>query len=658
MNFLERLFKRTVYRDLLFGLTLIISLVAAGIGASYYWFSTRYLERELNNKCDYISNELNDVLRLPIWDLNDDLIRQIIQAYMESGYLVGATVKTDQRVIVNAPPPDEPHLIEKTNTISMKGFNVGTVELFFTDKSVRDIQTTMIYAMFIVVIAVIAALIVGTYFVMWVLLNKPLSQLIQGIRNIGRGNYDTPLPKVHQQDFNEIIDEVNLMASVISRREEELMRLNKDLETRIAKQEEAEKALAESEKKYRGIFENAVEGIFQSSIDGFFISINPTMAAILGYDSPEETIENLNNLGSRLYVTPEKRDELIDTLQVNNRVSGFECRFYRKDRSIIWVSLRLRAIRDESGELIQMEGFLEDVTKRKEAEQELAIYRGHLEELVKERTSELTEANTALEQSMAALQKTQDHLVQSKKMAALGGLVAGVAHEINTPVGIGVTAASFLERKTKETENLLKTGDLKKSNLEKYMSIAVESTSSILANLNRASELIQSFKKLAVDQTVEERSRFDLKDYLDNMMLSLRPKYKRTKHTVFVNCPDDLVVNSFPGAFMQIVTNLVINSLHHGFENIEEGSIRIDVTEEAEKIVITYSDTGAGMSLEQMEHLYDPFFTTKRGHGGTGLGMHIVYNLVTRTLGGDINCDSEPGKGTTFTIRIPKEKDI
>lgn len=280
----------------------------------------------------------------------------------------------------------------------------------------------------------------------------------------------------------------------------------------------------------------------------------------------------------------------------------------------------------------------------------------NLDRLVEERTRELNEANAALRESLEELRRTQDQLIQSGKMAALGNLVAGVAHEINTPVGIGVTAASLLEEKSREIAEYYAAGQLKRSVLEKYIRTATEASSSILSNLHRASEMIQSFKQVAVDQTVEEKRRFRIKRYIDEVLLSLRPGYKRTRHTVSVNCSDEISFYSYPGALMQIITNLVMNSLIHGFEGIEQGNIFIDVFTENHALHFRYRDDGKGMKEDLAERIFEPFFTTRRARGGTGLGMHIVYNLVTQTLGGQIECSSAPGKGTVFDITIQLEE--
>jgi signal transduction histidine kinase len=267
---------------------------------------------------------------------------------------------------------------------------------------------------------------------------------------------------------------------------------------------------------------------------------------------------------------------------------------------------------------------------------------------------DLETVNLQLRMSLETLEKTRDQLVQSEKMAALGELVAGVAHEINTPVGVGVTAASFLDAKTHEVKKIYEAGELKRSELENYLQTVEEVSNSILINMERAAELVSSFKQVAVDQSSENRRQFNLKEYIDEILLSLRPRYKKTEHTIEVLCEADIELNSFPGAFSQILNNLIMNSLVHGFQQIEKGTITVNISRQGKNILFVYRDNGRGMVSEEREKVFDPFYTTMRGKGGTGLGMSIVFNLITQTLKGSIECESSPGRGVVFTMTFPE----
>ncbi len=265
-------------------------------------------------------------------------------------------------------------------------------------------------------------------------------------------------------------------------------------------------------------------------------------------------------------------------------------------------------------------------------------------------------AKTELEIALESLKQTQNQLIQTEKMAALGGIVAGVAHEINTPVGVSVTAASYLDEKNNEILELFETGKLKKADLEKHINTTMETIKILMINLERASNLIGSFKQIAVDQSVDEKRVFVLKDYINEVLLSLNPKVKKTKHKIIVDCEDDIEIYASPGGLSQIIANLVVNSLVHAFDDSFEGIIKIKVKCENSEIIIEYSDNGKGISENDIKKIYEPFFTTKRGSGGTGLGLNIVYNIVSKEYNGKIKCNSIPGNGTIFTIRIPEEE--
>lgn len=308
-----------------------------------------------------------------------------------------------------------------------------------------------------------------------------------------------------------------------------------------------------------------------------------------------------------------------------------------------WLFFTAAPLRNADGQIVGAIQTLQDISATKQAEEREREFNLQLERTVAE-----------LQSSLKLLRETQHHLVQSEKMAALGGLVAGVAHEINTPVGIGVTAASLLEEKTRECARLFATQAMKRSDLEAYFRLAQESSEMILSNLRRASDLIQRFKQVAVDQSCEEINTFRLKECLENHIMSLRPMLKKGAHAVQLQCHDDIVLKSYAGALGQIVSILIMNSLLHGFEEINGGAIAIEVVEQADEVVLTYRDNGKGIPKEHLEHIFEPFFTTKRNHGGTGLGLHILYNLVTQTLGGQIDMESQYGQGVVFRMQIPR----
>jgi len=258
-----------------------------------------------------------------------------------------------------------------------------------------------------------------------------------------------------------------------------------------------------------------------------------------------------------------------------------------------------------------------------------------------------------LSQTLQTLQTTQSELIRAAKMAALGNLVAGVAHEISTPVGTALMTASTLENATETISANLEQGKLKRSSFENYLGIAAECSHLILSNLHRAGELINGFKQVAVDQTSLQKRVFLIKPYIQEVVSNLSPQFKKTPHQTVVIGDDTLLVESYPGSLAQVITNLTTNALTHAYPNDQPGTISITIAVQNNNIVLTYHDDGCGISAEHQNRIFEPFFTTTRDIGGSGLGLHLVYNIVTQTLKGKIEVASQPQEGTTFTITFP-----
>ncbi|HCE11046.1 MAG TPA: histidine kinase, partial [Oxalobacteraceae bacterium] len=278
-----------------------------------------------------------------------------------------------------------------------------------------------------------------------------------------------------------------------------------------------------------------------------------------------------------------------------------------------------------------------------------------LEQKIEARTQALRQKNGELNDTLDSLRQAQKQLVESEKLASLGQLVAGVAHEINTPVGVGVTGASTLAEETAKLQTMYQAGTMKRSDLESYVSTAATISKLLLSNMERAATLIQSFKEVAIDQTSQERRRVELKTYIEEVLLNLSPMLRKTMHTVTVDCPDALDVDTYPGAISQVLTNFVMNALLHAFADGDHGKMAIVVrAPDASSVELRFSDNGKGIPQEAIPKIFDPFFTTMRGRGGSGLGLNIVHNLVTGTLQGKVTVDSTLTVGTTFILNFPR----
>jgi signal transduction histidine kinase len=295
--------------------------------------------------------------------------------------------------------------------------------------------------------------------------------------------------------------------------------------------------------------------------------------------------------------------------------------------------------RDEVGEMARaVEVFRENAIAKRKTEDELRASK--------------EKAENALHELNAA----QQNLIDAERLAALGGLVAGVAHEVNNPIGISLTVASSFARRAEAFEAELKTGNgLRRSQLEEFVKTSRDAAQQLVGNLHRAGELIQSFKQVAVDRSHAERRTFNLAEATDQIIASLRPALRKASIALSVEVPENLVIDGYPGAYGQILTNLFLNAANHAFSDGRSGTITISAKPRGnDDIEIIFADDGAGMTPDVQRQAFDPFFTTRRNEGGTGLGLHIVYNLVTQQLGGRMMLDSRPGQGATFRIIMPK----
>ena len=297
------------------------------------------------------------------------------------------------------------------------------------------------------------------------------------------------------------------------------------------------------------------------------------------------------------------------------------------------------------------------IQRQADAENEYRTLNISLEEKVNQRTLALKEANAELIQTLEKLHQFQRQMVQNEKMASLGDMVAGVAHEVNTPIGLGVTASTMMLDRLGDLRKGFEEKTLKASALAKFINESEENLNIIYRNLNRAAELISSFKQVAVDQSSENNRIFSFAKLMEEILMSMRPKLKRVNHEINIHCADDLYIESKAGPINQIMINLIMNSIIHGFEFIEKGTIDIDIVMlDDKKVCITFKDNGEGIPEQLRKRIFDPFVTTKRGQGGSGLGMHLVYNLVTQALNGSISVQSETGKGVEFKIIFPVKR--
>jgi PAS domain S-box-containing protein len=404
----------------------------------------------------------------------------------------------------------------------------------------------------------------------------------------------------------------------------------------ITNQKHAEAAVKEGRRLLQQVIDTVPAVINVKDTQLRYVLMNRYMAGIFGIEPDEAlgrtTAELMSRYGATKTSDPDKR-----VLETGDGLGFYEEEY--KDSSGTmrqWLVNKLPLLTPD-GKIENIVTVALDIGERKRSEHEMR------------------KAKDAAEAALRNLRETQNSLIEAEKLAALGRLVAGVAHEVNNPVGISLTVASSLERKIALFGEEVARGDLRRSSLTEFIESNRDAASQLVANLNRAAELIQSFKQVAADRNYSDQRVFDLADLTEQVVMSLKPGLRKQNLALSVDCRPNLIMNSYPGPYGQVLTNLFLNAVAHAFPNGSGGAVEIRIQEAGDDHVeVLFSDNGIGMSADVRRRAFDPFFTTRRDQGGTGLGLHIVYNIVTNRLGGRLNLHSEPGKGTRVQIILPR----
>lgn len=465
-------------------------------------------------------------------------------------------------------------------------------------------------------------------------------------------------------------------------------RLDQELIAQVNEQlSHSQRALLQSQEQLLAAFEIANDAFFDWNLREDVFYLNTRFYEFLDY-RPNAFKGSYGALLEHIH--PEDRGNFEETLlslvHGRNEAYALEFRMVTQLDRTLWVHGKGRVLeKSAEGEVLRVMGLNTDITEQKLVEGKLRRINDDLETKVHERTQELmalneelqamntdilemninlqkevedrkqAEAslvtiNTELGITLDHLRTAQKQLLQSEKMASLGVLVTGVAHEVNTPIGVGVTAASYLKHLNDQVIRHIQGGTITSEALAEYAEDSSEAAKIILTNLERAAVLITSFKNISVDQSSDICRTFKVKAYLQEILYSLRPNMKPLNPEIVLNSDDSLALYSYPGAFSQIVTNLVMNAVMHGFDGRSSGQVDIMAEAVSGGIRMRFCDNGVGMDEELLPRIFDPFFTTKRGKGGSGLGLFLVHNLVEQQFSGTITCSSVPGKGTCFEL--------
>ena len=409
----------------------------------------------------------------------------------------------------------------------------------------------------------------------------------------------------------------------------------------ITEKKDLELKLAEQKEIFETLFNESMDGL--SVFDGQkYVDCNKAFLRMFGFSSKDEVIGiHPKDISPEFQADGRSSKEAAKELIFKSLDKGstrFEWIHCKKDRTNFWTEVIITKVNLKGVDVIY--AVIRDISEKKALELELY-----------ERNTELDLSNSHLELMIDDLKRTQEQLVESEKMASLGSLVAGVAHEINTPVGVGLMGITQFMEETKAIRSHYQNGELTENSFEDYLNSANELSNIVHKNLERTAQLVRGFKQIAVDQTSEEERSINLREYLEEVVFSLGSMTRKANTQITIDCPDNFNVVTNPGLISQVVTNLIVNSMVHGFSERGFGEITIQVREEEHNyFVMTYQDNGKGISKEILPRIFDPFFTTNRANGGTGLGLNVTYNIVKNALGGSIECQSEPNQGVQFTI--------
>ncbi|HZW22128.1 PAS domain S-box protein [Noviherbaspirillum sp.] len=415
----------------------------------------------------------------------------------------------------------------------------------------------------------------------------------------------------------------------------------------------AEEELRNSEQRFSTIFQSSPIAMFVTQVRGNYVIKDVNRAFEHLFMRDRETVIGKNTVELGLYCDNNDRAGLIEELkQTGSTDERREAWMNRGDGTRLLVQF--------SGHTFTLNGdkfgilACADVTDKRRIETQIRELNATLEQRVIERTEELQQANMELAHALETLNKAQEELVRSEKLAALGSLVAGIAHELNTPLGNSLMVASTLVDQTRSLTQNYQGNALKRTMLENYLGDASKAGDILVRNLQRAANLVTGFKQVAVDQTSSQRRKFSVAEVVSEIMLTLWPTLKKTSFVVRQNIPDALLMDSYPGPLGQVITNLVNNALLHGFDGRQSGTVSIDAETGTDGwLELKVKDDGVGIPAANLNRIFDPFFTTKLGAGGSGLGLNITHNIVTGILGGRIRVQSEAGAGSTFILTLP-----
>ncbi len=583
-----------------------------------------------------------------IWNVDKGYANELIGAVLRNPDVVSVTVTDDYQnefAQQGKAKPDGGSLLIDQRDIVHNGTRVGRLMLVLTTARIHSERISDLRKMALALAAQVAISFALIWWLFEVRLMRPLHKLQNGAQRLARGDLSKPLQWTRADEMGSLSQGLDAMRTKLATLIAERDQKNADLQAQLEERKAMEAALQLSQAQFESIFNASPVAISVSHLgeDSRIADVNGAWLALFG--RTRDSVMGTSGLENNTWCDLNDRKLLFETVQREGRIRRFTAWMQRGEGQDDMLC-------DISGRVLTFGGApllilsYDDITQKQRNEAEIVKLNATLEQRVRDRTQELTHALTQLTVA-------KDELVRSEKLSALGALVAGIAHELNTPIGNSLTVASTLQDHTRRFTTEAEKG-ITRTRLQEFVRSTTQGAEILMSSLQHAADLVASFKQVAVDQTSVNRRRFNLQATVAEILMTLGPTLRKTSHTVQTELPDDIVLDSLPGPFGQIVTNLVQNALIHAFDGLDNGVITISARRQgADWVEVSVRDNGCGVAAEHLGRIFDPFFTTKFGKGGSGLGLNIVYNLATSTLGGRIRVESTPGQGTCFTLDLP-----
>ncbi len=641
-------------------LVMVVTVFSAAFGLINFHMQQSRQYQQLQQELDYSAEQMAAAVALPLWNFDKEQIDSILDSAMKfesvSGLVLARSAKDAQTFDVRVRGSnwesvrsktvfDSSGMVRAERAVLIQQRQVGSIRVFASTRFI-DAQLQGVLVQTLVSILVLdILLVVSIYYVLWRSILRPLQRMERFAALAGA---DEQLQGMRGMRFHGELESLRLaiegMLGLLASRLAGLQQQS----TQLAEQEQAARL---NEMRVTQIMTASPLPITVGNLHtGAYLRVNPAWERQFEYPEPDVLGKTSVELG--FWKNRDERQGWIERFNAEGRVSSYEVSFRMRDgQTKVFVLSSERFVYGSEACVLTMSV---DVTERKAMESELILLNTRLEHRVQERTRDLDHSNQELLLTMQTLQRTQDELIQSDKLASLGNLVAGVAHELNTPIGNALVASSSLAEEVSQMQKTVRAGSMKRSSFDHFMERVAEGSDLTMRSLHRAVTLISSFKQVAVDQASERRRGFDLAQVLHELIDTLKPKLKHVGSQLSLDLQAGIAMESYPGPLGQVIINLFTNALTHGFDERGSGLITVHAHRlDAERVVVTVSDDGVGIAPEHLGQIFDPFFTTKLGRGGSGLGLSVSHRIVTKVLGGQITIRSTPGQGASFELNLP-----